>query len=79
MMKLEGMVTRLTFPFFLPFIFVTHLIWTTKKKGEMLVKLMTSESEKSHGSMMLRLVDGKIRVLNFTKTGLELLLLVLAP
>ena len=25
--------------------------------GEMLVKLMTSESEKSHGSMMLRLSD----------------------
>ena len=45
----------------------------------MLVKLMTSESEKSHGSMMLRLVTGgKNRVLT-NKPGLELLLLVLAP
>ena len=48
----------------------------------MLVKLMTSESEKSHGSMMLRLVTGaggKNRVLTTNKPGLELLLLVLAP
>ena len=48
----------------------------------MLVKLMTSESEKSHGSMMLRLVTGaggKNRVLTNNKPGLELLLLVLAP
>ena len=46
----------------------------------MLVKLMTSESEKSHGSMMLRLdTGGKNRVLTNNKPGLELLLLVLAP
>ena len=41
---------------------------------------MTSESEKSHGSMMLRLVTGgKNGVLINNKPGLELLLLVLAP
>ena len=48
----------------------------------MLVKLMTSESEKSHGSMMLRLeagAGGKNGVLINNKPGLEQLLLVLAP